>query len=377
MKNFDFTTVIDRTDTSSWQYEAFDVDVLPAWLADMNFRAPPCVLEALHKSVDHGIFGYSTPSHALRELILERLSARHNWQTAAESLVFLPGLVTALNVAARLLNNEAEVLVPIPAYGPFLSCAPNQGKKTVTVPMAIIDGIWRFDLAALQAAVTPQTTMLILCNPHNPTGRSLQYRELAEIADFVQRNNLLLLCDEIHCDLILDPAAKHLSIAAEFPEIAEQTITLLSPSKTFNLAGIGCAFAVIANKDLRERFQRGSEGLVPHISQPGLVAMEAAYRDGEEWRRALIEQLRSNLTQVVTTIENMPALSMIAPQATYLAWIDCQRLRQDDPSRLFLRQKLALGAGRFFGADQFVRFNFALPPSTLSEALQRLRADSH
>ena len=368
---FDFTKVIDRSGTGSWKYEAFGPDVLPVWVADMDFRSPPCVLDALHNAVNHGIFGYSTPRKELIDLILGRLRERHGWQVQSGSLVFLPGLVVALNLATRLLPEGSEVLIPTPAYPPFLSCAPNQRKTTVRVPMIRDAGKWRFDMEAMQAAVTMRTRMLILCNPHNPTGRAFAREELAAIAEFVLRNDLTLVCDEIHCDIILDSSVKHFSTAAEFPEVADRTITLLSPSKTFNLAGIGCAFAVIENPELRKRFAPSDDDLVPHVSQPGFVAMEAAYRGGEPWRLELMEQLRRNRSQVVGTVDKLPGVSMIPPEATYLAWVDCSELGLDDPSRLFLKHKLAVGAGRYFGSDQFVRINFGCPPATLAEAMKR------
>jgi cystathionine beta-lyase len=372
MQPFNFNTVIDRSQTGSWKYEAFAPDVLPVWVADMDFRSPPCVLDALRKAVDHGIFGYSTARKELKSLILERLATRHHWQAKAEDIVFLPGLVTALNLATRLLPEGAEVLIPTPAYPPFLSCAPHQHKTTICVPMSCDGKIWTIDFDALQAAVTPKTAMLILCNPHNPTGRSFTREELVKIAHFVEKNNLLLVSDEIHCDILLNPTSTHHSIAAVCPEVTARTITLLSPSKTFNLAGIGCAFAVIENADLRKRFNPPNDDLVPHVNQFGYVAMEAAYRHGEPWRQALLTQLRDNCRMVEQTVKACPRLCMIPPEATYLAWIDCRALGLDDPAAHMLQHKLAVGSGRYFGADGFIRINFACPPATLTEALNRL-----
>lgn len=370
--NFDFTTVIDRSGTGSLKYEAFGPDVLPVWVADMDFRAPPCVLRALHKAVDHGVFGYSTARRELKEVILERLSVRHHWQVHEESLVFLPGLISALNLAARLLPDGAEVLVPTPAYPPFLACAPHQRKTTIRVPMKRGATAWTLDLEALQAAVTPKTAMFILSNPHNPTGRSFTREELGQVAGFVERNDLILVSDEIHCDLVLSESAVHRSIAAEFPGIASRIITLLSPSKTFNLAGLGCGVAVVEDPDLRKRFTPFSDDLVPHVSQPGYVAMEAAYRDGEPWRQALIAQLRHNCRMVEEAVGDCSGLFMIPPEATYLAWIDCRALGMDDPAAYLLAHKLAAGSGRQFGMDGFIRINFACPPATLKEAMNRL-----
>jgi cysteine-S-conjugate beta-lyase len=369
---FDFTTVIDRAGTGSLKYEAFAADVLPVWVADMDFRSPPCVLQALHRAVDHGIFGYSTARRELKDVLLERLSVRHHWQVKAEALVFLPGLVGGLNLAARLLPDGAEVLIPTPAYPPFLSCAPNQRKTTVRVPMKQGKTAWTLDFEALQAGITPKTAMLILCNPHNPTGRCFTRDELAQIASFVDKNDLILVSDEIHCDIMLSDTAVHRSIAAEFPEIASRTITLLSPSKTFNLAGLGCAFAVIEDADLRKRFAPVSDDLVPYVSQAGYCAMEAAYRDGEPWRQALIARLRENCRLVEKAVSDCRGLCMIPPEATYLAWIDCRALGLDDPAALLLAHKLAVGSGRHFGMDGFIRINFACPPATLKEAMKRL-----
>jgi len=374
MNAFDFTTVIDRSQTGSWKYETYAPDVLPVWVADMDFQSPSCVLEALHRAVDHGIFGYSTARKELKALVLERLATRHQWQVKVEDIVFLPGLVTALNLATRLLPEGAEVLIPTPAYPPFLSCAPHQHKTTIRVPMMCDGKTWTLDMDALQAAVTPKTAMLILCNPHNPTGRSFTREELLQIDHFVEKNNLLLVSDEIHCDIMLSPAAKHTSIVAACPELAARSITLLSPSKTFNLAGIGCAFAVIENADLRKRFTPPGDGVVPHVNQFGYVAMEAAYRDGEPWRQALIAQLRNNCRQVQEAVSACPGLSMIPPEATYLAWIDCRARNLTDPAAHLLSHKLAVGSGSYFGADGFIRINFACPPATLQEALRRLTA---
>jgi len=372
MQPFDFKTVIDRSGTGSWKYEAFGPDVLPVWVADMDFRSPPCVLDALHGAIEHGVFGYSTPRRELIELVLDRLATRHHLRVEAEMLTFLPGMVVALNLATRMLQEGAEVLVPTPAYPPFLSCAPNQRKTTVRVPMVRDKSKWIFDIDALQAAVTPRTKMLILCNPHNPTGRSFTREELAGIAGFVLRHDLILVSDEIHCDIILNPSAQHLSIAAEFRDIADRTITLLSASKTFNLAGIGCALAVIENPELRKRFAPSDDDLVPHVNQLGYVATDAAYRDGEPWREALIAQLRENSRLVEETVSRVPGISMLAPDATYLAWIECDAAGINDPSALLLKHRLAVGSGRYFGADSFIRINFACPPATLKEALKRL-----
>jgi len=220
MNTFDFTRVIDRSQTGSWKYETYAPDVLPVWVADMDFQSPPCVLEALHRAVDHGIFGYSTARKDLKTLVLERLATRHQWQVKVEDIVFLPGLVTALNLATRFLPEGAEVLIPTPAYPPFLSCAPHQHKTTIRVPMMCDGKTWTLDMDALQAAVTPKTALLILCNPHNPTGRSFTREELLQIDHFVEKYNLLLVSDEIHCDIMLSPAAKHTSIVAACPELA-------------------------------------------------------------------------------------------------------------------------------------------------------------
>jgi len=213
--------------------------------------------------------------------------------------------------------------------------------------------------------------MLVLCNPQNPTGRAYTLAELQQVAEFVTRHDLLLVSDEIHCDLVLDPAATHTSIAAAIPEIADRTITLLAASKTFNIAGLGCSFAVVENGALRKRFEPTHDGLVPQVNQLGYVATEAGYAHGEPWRVALIEQLRTNRDRVMETVAGLDGVTMIEPEATYLAWIDCRELGLDDPAKHFVRHKLAPGFGSFYGDNQSVRINFATPPANLDEVLAR------
>jgi cystathionine beta-lyase len=365
-----FDTPIDRraSDAIKWRKYA-GRDVLPLWVADMDFAAPPPVITALHRRIEHGVFGYGGPWPSLTESVLAHLEGEYQWRIEAEWIVWLPGLVSGLNVACRAV--DGEVLTATPIYPPFLSAPHFSGRKLNRAELACTDDGWRFDPNALQAALTPDTELFLLCHPHNPVGRCWNRDELLELAALAEANDLIVCSDEIHCGLILDADKHHIPFASLSPEAAKRSITLMAPSKTFNIPGLGCAFAVIPDARLRHRFEHAMHGIVPHVNVLGLAACEAAYRDSGDWHRELVDYLRTNRDLVIATVNREKGPKMKSVEATYLAWIDVRELGLAKPAAHFEAHGLGLSDGADFGAPGWLRLNFGCPRSTLEEALKR------
>ena len=370
---FGFDTIVDRRQSDSIKWSKYaGRDILPLWVADMDFAAPPAVLAALHRRIEHGVLGYGAPTPSLVESTLSYLESNYGWKVEPEWLVWLSGVVTGLNLACRVV--DGGVITATPVYPPFLSAPRLSGRELSSVPLKLVDGGWRMDLDAMQAALQPDTRLWLLCHPHNPVGRAWSDEELRAFAGFCQRNDLIVCSDEIHCDLILDAERRHVPLACLDEEIARRSITLMAPSKTFNIPGLACAFAVIPDAGLRRRFTGAARGIVPDVNVLGFVAAEAAFREGAEWHDALIEVLRRNRDRVETAVAAMPGLRMTHVEATYLAWIDARGLAVDDPVAFFEGAGVGLSNGADFGLSGWVRLNFGCPAATLDEALERMRA---
>ncbi|MEC9482367.1 MAG: PatB family C-S lyase [Halomonas sp.] len=374
---FDFATSIDRRQYPSQKWQRYAEDVLPLWVADMDFVSPPAVVEALRDRVAHGVFGYGRISDGLRRTLCEWSESHYRWRIEPEWQVWLPGVVPALHLASLALTEPGDgVLTVTPIYPPFLKVAERTGRLAQTARLAepaSTDEGWRLDRDALEAAITPETRLLLWCHPHNPTGRVWHHDELAIIAELAERHDLYIVSDELHCDLVLD-GDEHRPLAALFPDLAGRIITLWAPSKTFNLAGLTCACAVVADAGLRHTLQEAMRGLLPDVNVLGLLAAEVAYRDGEPWRQELLAVLHENRRCLEAHVASWPGVVCSAPQATYLAWLD---LRQaglgDSPQQALLeRARVALSDGADFGWPGFVRLNFGTPTSVLQEALKRL-----
>lgn len=365
-----FDTPIDRRGSDSFKWGKYaGRDILPLWVADMDFAAPPAVLDALHRRIEHGVFGYGGPWPSLTESVLAHLQGEYGWSIEPEWLVWLPGLVTGLNVACRAV--DGEVLTATPIYPPFLSAPHFSGRKLNRVDLALDNNRWQWDMAAVQQATTAATRLFLFCHPHNPVGRCWSRDELLTLADYAERNDLVVCSDEIHCGLILDADKRHIPFASLSPAAAQRSITLLAPSKTFNIPGLGCAFAVIPNPALRRRFEQAMHGIVPHVNVLGLAACEAAFRHGGDWQRELIAYLRGNRDRVAATMASLPGVRMAPVEATYLAWIDVRDLRLAKPAAHFEAHGIGLSDGADFGAPGWLRLNFGCPRATLDEALTR------
>lgn len=379
---YDFDAIIDRraSDSSKWHF--YSEDVLPMWVADMDFRSPEPILRAMHERVDHGVFGYGGATAQLREVICERMARLYHWEVHPEAIVSLPGLVCGLNVVSRAIGERGDgALVNTPVYPPFLSAPTNQERELhgALLTKEEYNGrlSYTIDYDAFAGAIRPNTRLFILCNPHNPIGRAYTPDELTKMADICLRHKLVICSDEIHCDLLLGDT-QHTPLAALSPEIAEQTITLMAPSKTFNVPGLGCSLAIIPNADLRRKMQKASSGIVPHVNLLGYAAAIAAYTECQDWLDGLRAYLTANRDFVVNYItQNLPQLRVTVPEATYLAWIDCHASGiEGNPQKFFLEQaKVALNDGGAFGqgGEGFVRLNFGCPRGLLEQGLASMR----
>jgi cystathionine beta-lyase len=376
---FDFDTPVNRvgTDSQKWQKYA-GRDILPLWVADMDFRSAPAIIAALHERVEQGVFGYARPVKSTVDAVVQAMAARYHWTIDPSWIVWLPGLVVGLNVTAQAFAEPGdEVLSLSPVYPPFMSAPKNSARTPVLVPWAPTNGTWTIDWDALERAVTPRTKLFYLCNPHNPLARVWRRDELVRLGEFCLRHNLVLCSDEIHCDLILDPALPHIPTSVLSPEIAARTITLMAPSKTYNVPGLGTSIAIIPDSGRRARFIRATAGIVAEVTTLGFAACEAAYRDSESWRQDLLAYLRGNRDYLLAAVKSdLPGVVVEAPvEATYLLWLNVTALGLTDPVAHFEKFGVGLSDGTPFGAAKgsHVRLNFGCTRATLIEAVKRMK----
>jgi cystathionine beta-lyase len=378
--HYDFDTPPDRLSTECDKWHFYDPDILPLWVADMDFMSPEPIIRALRERVEHGVFGYPRELKELRQIIADRLLERYAWQIQTEDLVFLPGVVRGINMACHAFAPAGKaVLVQTPVYPPFLK-APEYSGAIRQETELIFDpdtSTYLIDWSAFEEAFNDQTRLFILCSPHNPVGRVWTRTELERMAEICLKRNVIIVSDDIHCDLIYS-GHTHFTIASLDPQIAQQTITLMAPSKTFNIAGLGFSFAVIENPDLRKSFRSAHEGLVGEINLLGWVAALAAYQEGQDWLDQLLIYLQANRDYLLETMHSdFPNIRMAYPEGTYLAWLDCRETGiQGNPYEFFLQKaRIALNDGKTFGrgGEGFVRLNFGCPRCTLNECLERMK----
>lgn len=376
---YDFDRQVERrgTDSTKWGYYAHDV--LPLWVADMDFISAEPILRALRERVEHGVFGYPIPPPELYELVQARLRALYNWEVAHDEILFVPGVVPGFNVACRAVGEPGDgVLVQPPVYHPFLTAPGNAGRVRQYAQVGLRGQRYEVDYDAFESAITDRTSMFLFCNPHNPVGRVYRKDELARMAEICLRHDLVICSDEIHCDLVFS-GHRHLPIASLAPEIAARTITLMAPSKTFNIAGLHCSFAVIQDRELRQAFQAARGGMVGGTNVLAYAAAIAAYRDGGEWLDQVLAYVQANRDYLQGYVsEHLPGIEMIPLEGTYLAWLDCRGSGIEGKPGEFFRTvaHVALNEGEAFGpgGEGFVRLNLGCPRATLVEALERMRA---
>jgi cysteine-S-conjugate beta-lyase len=369
----------ERRGTGSEKWDRYTGrDVVPVWVADMDFRAPGEVLAAIHERTGHGVFGYTHEPPGFAPALVGHLERRHGWSVDPARIVATPGVVTGLAITARLLTEPGdEILTFTPVYPPFLTLPGLAGRTCVRVPLVQASTSWAIDWIALEAAVTLKSKLLWLCHPHNPTGSVFGRDDLLRLADVCGRHGITVVSDEIWSDLLLDEdrgGPRHVPLASLDHPVARAAITLVAPSKTWNLAGLGCAAAILPEPDLRKRFRIAGGGLVPMINPLGYAAAEAAWTHGEDWRVRLVALLREHRALVQEAVAAIPGLSCVPAAATYLAWIDCRGTGVPDPQAACEAAGLGPSDGRDFGAPGFIRINTACPTSRLVTALDRLRA---
>ncbi len=370
---FDFDEPIERRGSWSTRWERFPAGVIPLWVADTDFRAPPAVLAAIARRLEHGVLGYSVPPAELRDAVIERMQRLYGWRIEPDWVVFVSGIVPGLHLAARHLTRPGEhVLLPRPVYHHLKRAPEGAGREFTEVPLVLANGRWVWDETALAGAVTPRSRLLMLCNPQNPGGTIFRRDELERLAAFAGKHNLVICSDEIHADLLLDEGKPHVPIASVSPDASRRTVTLISPNKAFGMPGAGCAFAVIEDAELRRAFSADHHATVHDASVFAYDAALAAYRECGAWLQEQLAYLRANRDLVEREIGATPGLKMAHVEATYLAWIDASGLGVADPHRHFLEHGVALSPGAQFGDARFVRLNFGTRRALLQQALDRI-----
>jgi cysteine-S-conjugate beta-lyase len=384
---YNFDTFPERRGTDCAKWDFYMGDVLPMWVADMDFVSPPQISAALIERARHGVFGYPMGTDGnprelkeIKEVIQQRLAERYNWQIRPEDLVFLPGVARGFNMACHMFAGlPGSVVVETPLYKPILE-APAHARleRRDVMFQQDLSGEYRTDWDDFISALQSGASLFILCNPHNPIGRVFTQEELERKAEICLKAGVVICSDEIHCDLVYS-GQQHIPVASLSPEIAANTITLMAPSKTFNIPGLQFSFAVVQNKQLRKRFIKAQQGLVGWVNLMGLTAALVAYRDCQDWLDELLLYLQANRDLLASYFQTeLPSIDMTPIEGTYLAWLDCRKAvpKGSDPYQIFLEQgRVAFNDGASFGkgGQGFVRLNFGCPRTMLEEALERMK----
>ncbi len=376
----DFDHFIERRSSDSIKWRRYDPDVLPLWIADMDFRCPEVVLQALKSRVEHGVFGYPMEADPdLISLVVQRMWSRYQWKISPEDVFLVPGVVSAINLCCQAIGKPGEgVVVQTPVYPPILNC-PQLAEMVRQGNELIVHGCGRYvvDYDAFEKCITPKTRLFILCNPHNPVGRVFQRDELEKMANVCLEKDIVICSDEIHSDLVFRNHV-HIPIASLDDEIAQRCITMIAPSKTFNIPGLECSCMIVQNKELRERIKAGRRGMIGWVNSLGQVAAKAAYQYGQPWLEELLVYLEGNRDFLARYLqETLPQIRMHPPDGTYLAWLDFRSAGMEkDPYEVLLETgRVALQRGEEFGpgGEGFLRMNFGCPRNSLMEALERIR----
>lgn len=368
---FDFDSLTNRLETDSIRWDGADrKKVLPLWVADMDFKSPPCVIEALSNRVQEGIYGYTHSPHQLNAMIAGYLQEQYQWTVDPDWIVILPSVVSGLYTTVQQLTKQDDcVLIPNPVYHHLRLACSTANRRFQEMPLVLREGRWVLPSDQLPALINSKAKLALFCNPQNPGSTVFTREELTEFGDFCVQNNLWICSDEIHAGLVLAEDKQHIPLASISKAISEKTVTLMSLNKTFNFPGVGLAWAVAENPVLRKAMQ---VGLYQTIAPPSLFAYTAtmaAIKDGEPWRKALIQYLRQNRDLIQARINSITGLNIDKMEGSYLAWIDCTQLNHQNPYQQLLDAGLATSPGSQFGRDQFVRLNFGTQQSRLIQAL--------
>lgn len=382
MWNFD--EIINREGTDcikyDWRSEVFGkADVIPMWVADMDFRTPSFVTDAISERLKHEILGYSFRPDSYFDAFIGWVSALHGWNIRREWIEFSPGVVPALNMCTLAYTDAGdEIIIQPPVYTPFHGAVKDHGRKLLYNNLKETAGGWVMDFEGLRKTITPATKMIIISNPHNPVGRAWQHAELAELVDICYTNGIVILSDEIHSDLVL-PGNVHVPLASLSDRAAAITVTCMAPSKTFNLAGLSTSSMIISDAGLREKYRNVLVGLHLHLGNIfGNVASEAAYSKGSEWRSEMIRYIQGNIDLVIDYCHaHLPQIKPVKPEATYMMWLDCRQmgLSAKDLHRFFIEKAgVGMNEGSAFGpgGEGFMRINLACPRSVVEKALKQI-----
>jgi cysteine-S-conjugate beta-lyase len=383
---YNLDQVPDRRPTDSIKWNQFDTDVLPMWVADMDYPVAEPVRAALQRRVEHGIFGYPGYVHPkpgripeLQGVLAERLQNRYGWHVEPDEIIPLPGVIAGLNLTCHALAAPGGgILIQTPVYPPFFRTAENTGMVLQeSMLVRLPNGSYEVDWDDFEASFTDQTRIFILCNPHNPVGRVFRREELERMAEMCLRHGVMICSDEIHCDLIFK-GYKHIPIASLDEEIARHTVTLMSPTKTYNIAGLQCSFLIVHNHELRKKLEQSMGGLVMWVNLMGMVAALAAYRDGQEWLDQVLDYMEGNRDYLYEYVSShLTRIHMVKPEGTYLAWLDCREAGiLGNPCEFFVQTaRVGFNDGTTFGkgGEGFVRMNFACSRALLDQALSQMK----
>jgi len=377
---YDFDKLISRRGTDSYKWDSAESeDVLPMWVADMDFRTAPAIVDALRRRVEHGIFGYTRVPAGYYEAVAGWFARRHGWTIDREWIIYTSGVVPAISAVIKALTVPGDkVLVQTPVYNCFFSSIRNNGCETLHSPLLAADNTFTVDYEDLERkAADPKVKVMLLCNPHNPVGRVWRREELVRIGEICIRHDVVVVADEIHCELVL-PGHRYTPFASISEDFLRHSVTCISPSKAFNIAGLQIANIVCADADRRARIDRAvNDNEVCDVNPFGVIATQAAYNEGEEWLNRLIEYLHANyLCMREFCREHLPEFPIAVLEGTYLVWMDCRTLgmhSEDLERRLVAEAGLRLNAGTMYGAEGegFMRWNIACPRAELSDGLQR------
>lgn len=372
---YDFDKIIDRIETRSTKWLKFDdPNILPMWVADMDFQCPPEVIEAIKRRADQGIFGYTERPIELTSLLQQRLVERSGWEIDPEWVTWIPGVVVGLNVSCRAVLRPGDmVMMPSPIYRPFVFAPDNMNRGMIKTDLKNVKGRLELDYDSIDQLLSKEIKMFFFCNPHNPGGTMYKEEEITRLVETCEETQVVICADEIHSDLTFLKNRKHVHLAQTSETAANNSITLLSPTKTFNLQGLPCGAAIIPNPELRNEFRRSLRGIGAHIGVFAFTAAVAAYSKGEPWYKALMQYLKVNRALLREEISKIEGLSLQGPEATYLAWIDCSESGLDSPSDFFINAGVGVHRGEWFGDSNFVRLNFGCPRPRLEEALKRIK----
>ncbi len=384
MKNYNFDELVDRTNTNSIKYDArkqfFGAeDVLPLWVADMDFKTPDFIIQALKQRLEHEVLGYTFRGDSYADAIINWLDQRHGWKVEKEWISFSPGVVAGLTLAIDTYSKPGdEVIVQPPVYFPFFDSVKGMGRQMVENPLKLEDGRYTFDLEDLKSKITPKTKMLLLCNPQNPGGMVWTKAELEALATVCLENKVLIVSDEIHSDLVFE-GHQHIPLPTLSEEIANNCVVCMAGSKTFNIAGLTTSFVVIPNKKLFVRYERTLK--VPHLHMGnifGSLALETAYREGAGWVDQMVGYLLENYRFLESFLkENLPQVVPMKPEATYLIWLDFSafQLSDEELNDKLIKAGVGLNRGVQFGkqGSGYMRINIGCPKATLEQALIRMK----